>query len=64
MDNTRITIPLEQAEKSALLKLAMAELREPREQIRYILRRELERLGLIQFQSARPTETTNEQPSD
>lgn len=47
MDNTRITIPLEQVERSALMKLATAELRDPAAQARFILRRELERLGLL-----------------
>jgi hypothetical protein len=48
MDSTRITVSLERTEKSALMKLAMAELRDPRDQLRYVLRRELERLGLLQ----------------
>jgi hypothetical protein len=44
----RLTVTLEQSEYSALLKVAVAELRNPSDQLRYILRRELERLGLIQ----------------
>ena len=47
MDNTQITIALEQRERSALMKLARAELRSPRDQARYIIRRELEQLGLL-----------------
>jgi len=47
MDNTRITITLEQRERAALMKLARGELREPRDQARYIIRRELEQLGLL-----------------
>ena len=47
MDNTRITISMEQRERAALMKLARSELREPRDQARYIIRRELERLGLL-----------------
>jgi len=50
MDNTRITIPLEQRERSALMKLARAELRTPRAQARHILRLELARLGLLKLQ--------------
>ena len=47
MDNARITIALEQCERAALMKLAQAELREPRDQARYIIRCELERRGLL-----------------
>ena len=47
MDNTRITIALEQQERSALMKLASAELRSPRDQARFVLRRELVRCGLL-----------------
>lgn len=45
---TRIKLPLEQEEYSALLKLSQAELRSPGDQAHYILRRELERIGLLQ----------------
>jgi len=44
----RVTVTLEQPEYSALLEVAVAELRSPSDQLRYILRRELERLRLIQ----------------
>ena len=44
----RVKIPLEQAEYSALLKAALAELRNPCDQARYIIRRELERAGLLE----------------
>ena len=47
MDNTRITITLEQRERAALMKLARAELREARDQARYIIRCELKRIGLL-----------------
>lgn len=43
----RLTITLEQPEYSALLKVAMSELRAPQDQVRFILRRELERRGLL-----------------
>ena len=44
---TRIKIPLEQAEYSALLKAALSEMRNPADQARFILRQELERRGLL-----------------
>lgn len=44
---TRLKIPLIQAEYSALLKIALAELRDPVEQAHFILRQELERQGLL-----------------
>lgn len=43
----RIKLTLEQPEYSALLKVARAELRTPDAQARHILRRELERRGLL-----------------
>ena len=43
----RLRIVLEQAEYSALLKVAQAELRSPEDQLRHILRAELERRGLV-----------------
>ena len=47
----RLTLTLEQPEYSALLKVAMAELRNPQDQARYILRRDLENRGLIPSES-------------
>lgn len=44
---TRLKLPLEQAEYSALLRLARAELRSPDDQVRFIIRKELERRGLL-----------------
>ena len=43
----RIKLTLEQAEYSALLKVAGDELRNPTDQARFILRQELERRGLL-----------------
>ncbi|RLC96637.1 MAG: hypothetical protein DRI77_08315 [Chloroflexi bacterium] len=43
----RVVVTLEQPEYSALLKVARVELRDPRDQLRYILRCELERRGLL-----------------
>ena len=42
----RLTVTLEQPEYAALLQMAMAELRTPPDQLRHILRLELERRGL------------------
>lgn len=47
MGNVRITIPLEQGEKSALMKLAKTELRDPRQQAAFIIRQALERAGMV-----------------
>jgi hypothetical protein len=49
----RIVINLEPEERSALGKLAGEELRDPREQVRFILRQELERRGLIDAKKAK-----------
>ena len=42
----RITVTLEQPEYAALLRMATAELRNPSDQLRHILRTELEHRGL------------------
>lgn len=47
---TRIVIPLDTDERRALSLLAASELRDPRLQVRYILRNELERRGLLEPQ--------------
>jgi hypothetical protein len=44
---TRLIIRLEADERNALNELACRELRDPRDQIRIVLRKELERLGLL-----------------
>jgi hypothetical protein len=44
---TRLKLPLEQAEFSALVKVAGVEMRSPSDQARFILRQELERRGLL-----------------
>ena len=43
---TRFQISLNKDEAEALARLAASELRDPRDQIRLVIRRELERLGL------------------
>lgn len=43
----KIFVPLDGPERSALIKFAEQELRDPRDQARYIIRCELERHGLL-----------------
>ncbi len=43
----RITVPVTTAERDALVKIAEVECRDPREQLRYLLREEAQRRGLI-----------------
>jgi hypothetical protein len=43
----KLQVNLDHAEADALLQLARRELREPREQVRAILRRELQHQGLL-----------------
>lgn len=45
--STRITVPLESEESKALIELAYAERRHPRQQAALLIRRELERRGLL-----------------
>ena len=44
---TRFQVTLDGAEADALVELAASELRDPRDQLRMILRQELARLGLL-----------------
>ena len=44
----RITIPVSRSEWAALAQLAKQEIRDPREQLRVILRQELQRRGLLE----------------
>jgi hypothetical protein len=46
---TRVTLTLEQPEYAALLRAGEAELRNPQDQARFILRKELERLGFLEM---------------
>lgn len=48
----RMTIILNSAEKNALIKLAEREYRDPRAQAGLLVRQSLERLGLLQPESA------------
>jgi hypothetical protein len=47
MQKLRISVPLERSEARALIDMAGAECREPRQQLRYLLRREARRRGLL-----------------
>jgi hypothetical protein len=47
---SRVTVALEQPEYSALVAMAMAELRNPADQLHHILREELEERGLLPAQ--------------
>ena len=48
MDNSRITIPLTQHERSALMQLANAEMRSDRDQARFLLREALKSRGFLE----------------
>ncbi len=58
----RVTIVLREDESKALVKLASTELRDPRDQARFLLRSELERRGLLQPESASKADTSQEAP--
>lgn len=53
----RVTVTLNQPEYSGLLDIAIAELRDPRDQIRFILRQELQRRGVL------PKEESHNKPA-
>lgn len=55
---TRITIPVSVEEREALRLLAQQEMRDPREHLRYLLRRELQSRNLLQS-SANIVELSN-----
>jgi hypothetical protein len=52
----RYLISLEPEEANVLYELAASEMRDPRDQIRFILRMELERRGLLVTQTNDPVE--------
>lgn len=51
----KLQVTLDEAEADALAKLAYSELRDPRDQIRLIVRRELEKLGLLSIDTSQIT---------
>lgn len=62
---TRLTITLEPSERNALDELSINELRDPRDQIKIILRRELIRLGLLnQNSSGEANDTSTEDDTE
>ena len=58
---SRIVVTLGRAELEALVKLSLAEVRIPRDQVRYILRQELERRGLLPTQDAQAQATKHQE---
>lgn len=48
---SQLTVTFEQAEYSALLEVAVSELRAPQDQVRYMIRRELQDMGLLRTAS-------------
>ncbi len=53
----RVTITLQEDERNALVELAVLELRDPREQAKFILRQELIRRGLLKSEEKEPNAT-------
>ena len=47
MQLTRISVPITTEEREALRVLAKRELRDPREQVRFLLRQEFEKRGIL-----------------
>lgn len=47
MQLTRISVPITTEEREALRALAKSELRDPREQVRFLLRQEFEKRGFL-----------------
>jgi len=54
---TKLQVTLDMTEAELLAKLAAAELRDPRDQIRFVLRQEFERRGLLPA-TVKPEQTT------
>ncbi len=56
MPNLRITVPLDDSELQALMSMAARDCRHPREQLRFLLREEARRCGLLSDEGeAQPT---------
>lgn len=58
---SRLTVALEAPEYDALFRVAMSELRSPPDQLRYMLRQELAKLGLLPAGDQAAAETENAQ---
>ena len=57
---TKVYVPLNDIERKALIQLGIAEKRDPRQQAALLIRRELERLGLLQPTPTPQQESTRE----
>jgi hypothetical protein len=51
MQKIRVSVPLDNSEADALISMARAACRHPREQLRFLLRQEARRLGLVAQQT-------------
>jgi hypothetical protein len=47
----RVVVPLSADERGALIRIAEVECRDPREQLRFLLREEAQRRGLIPYET-------------
>lgn len=61
---SQLTVTFEQAEYSALLEVAVSELRAPQDQVRYMVRRELQNMGLLKNSNTICKEFSQEVHSD
>ena len=53
----RVVIPLSEEERDALVELARAQVRDPRDQVRVMVRQELRKLGLLHASEEQSTLT-------
>lgn len=58
---SKVIVPLAREEREALVNLALAEFRSATDQARYIIRRELERIGLLSPKSVNIEAETGEE---
>ena len=56
MRTTRVNVPLDARELTALVRMAEADCRHPREQMRYLLREEASKRGLLTEEQQRERE--------
>jgi hypothetical protein len=59
----KLRLPLEQDEYAALSTVAERELRNPVDQARFILRQELERIGVLRIEPATENPTEEKKPA-
>lgn len=60
----RISVPLDKSEFAALLDMATTDCRHPREQMRYILREEAQRRGLLTAENSNGASDTAARPAE